>query len=524
MERVFYYSGYRLRVFHWDKNRYVASYAFNPGEEGLENFSKYLNSTENVPARILVDVIEEDFKKETVPHVGSKDRKAILRRNIERQYRGSKDYFFHRVINRESEGRRDDNLLVGVLTSPDILQPWMKVIEDAKIAIIGIWSLPLIAEKLIKKINSDDDNILLVSQQVPSNLRQSFFKKGEFQSSRSAVVNLEETPLAEYISDEVEQTIRFLANQRYIGFDEKLAVHIICRHSDIDKIKKICQDSLLRSFTYHSLEELQQQAGCGDITREYSNGLYSYICKKQIIPQGHYGPSSMFRYYYQYLTSKLLYASSFILAIASIIFMLSYIADARIMEQEIQVINQHAAAVEKEYQRKLQKLETKLAETEAMKSSVLLSEKIIKSRLVSPQNFMVDISRVFTLSGMNDTEITEINWRSTQAEKINETGSQSAGKLNYGSAEEIRQIANIRGYIRVSDSGLKKSVKKITSIIDAFKSHGMIKQVIVSKMPLDMRSKNSLENEGGTDVDKSSARDADKGEFELRLLMNGRKA
>jgi len=524
VNRVFYYSGYRLRVFHWDKDRYIASYAFNPGEDGLENFVKYLNSTENTPVRILVDVIEEDFKKEIVPHVGAKDRQAILRRNISRQYRNSGNYFCHRVIGREAEGRRDDNVLVGVLTNPDILQPWMKAIEDAEIAVTGIWSLPLIAEKLIKKINSEDENILLVSQQVPSNLRQSFFKKGKFQSSRSAVVNLEDAPLAEYISDEVEQTIRFLANQRYIGFDEKLSVHIICRHSDIDKIKQICHNSPLRSFTYHSLEELQQKVGCEDITREYSNGLYSYICKQQIIPKGQYGPASLFKYYYQYLTSKLLYASSFVLVAASIISMLSYIADGRMMEQEIQIINQHATAIENEYQKKLQKLEVKLEKTEAMKSSVLLADKIIKSQLISPQNFMVDISRVFTLSGMNDTEITAIDWRSTQVEKIAEIKNQSDNKINYGSPAEIKQTAIIRGYIRVSDSSLKDSVKKITSIIDAFKSHKMVRQVIVNKMPLDMRSKNSLEDEGGTNVDKSSAKDADKGEFELRLLMNGRKA
>jgi len=524
VNRVFYYSGYRLRVFHWDKDRYVTSYAFNPGEDGLDKFIQYLNSTENTPVRILVDVIEEDFKKEIVPHVGSKDRQALLRRNIERQYRTSGDYFYHRKTGRQAEGRRDDNLLVGVLTNPDILQPWMKAIEDSKTAVTGIWSLPLITEKLIRRIDKEDENILLVSQQVPSNLRQSYFKKGEFQSSRSAVVNLEDTPLGEYISDEVEQTIRFLANQRFIGFDEKLAVHVICRHSDIDKIKQICQDSSLRSFTYHSLEDLQQEVGCSDITREYSNGLYSYICKKQIIPKGHYGPARLFKYYYQYLTSKALYASSFMLVIASIIFMLSSIIDVQIMQQEIHVINKQTTAMENTYERELQKLEPELEKTEMMKSSVLLSDKIIKSRLITPQNFMVDISRVFTLSGMNDTEITGIDWRSTQEEKITEASNQKDQKINYGSSTEIMQTAVIRGYIRISDTNLKASVKKITSIIDAFKNHKMVKQVIISKMPLDMRSKNSLENEGGTRVEESSVRDAEKGRFELHLLMKGRQA
>ncbi|MCW9012527.1 MAG: hypothetical protein OQL06_01995 [Gammaproteobacteria bacterium] len=502
----------------------MASFAFDPGDDGLQKFVEYLNATENTPVRILVDVIEEDFRKETVPHLGAKDRKAVLNRLMERHYRKSVDFYYHRVIGRETAGRRDDNLLVGVLTNPDILQPWMKAIEDAQTAVVGIWSLPLISEKLVKKIARDDKNVLLVSQQVPSNLRQSYFKNGEFQSSRSAVVNLEDTPLGEYISDEVEQTIRFLANQRFIGFDEKLSVHVICRDADIEKIQQFCEDSPLRTYIYHSLNKLQQEFGCTDVTEDYSNGLYSFICNKQIIPKGHYGPVSLFRYFYQHLVSKAMYASSLILLIASILVMLSYISDAQIMEAETDIINKQTVVMENSYTKELEKLEPRLEKTEAMKSSVLLNNKIIKSRVISPQNFMVDISRLFTLSGMNDTQITEIDWQHTQTNELNERPGQTRQAVNYGSTDVIKQRAVVRGFIRISDSSLKDTVNKINSIVAAFENHKMVEQVEITKMPIDTRSKNSLENESGTRVEESTATDSEKGRFELRLIMKGRQA
>ena len=509
-------------MFHWDNDRYIDSFAFDPGEDGLEKFVEYLNSTENTPVRILVDVIEEDFRKETVPHVGASDRKAVLGRLIERHYRKSRDYFYHRITGRESGGRRDDNLLVTVLTNPDILQPWMKAIEDANTVVMGIWSLPLISEKLIKKISTEDDNVLLVSQQVPSNLRQSYFKNGVFQSSRSAVVNLEDSPLGEYISDEVEQTIRFLANQRFIGFDEKLSVHVICRESDIEKIKQFCSDSPLRTFTYHSLADLQDQVGCADITEDFSNGLYSYVCKKQILPKGHYGPGSLFRNFYQYLVSKTLVASSVIMVVIALLVMLSYVSESRIMVAETELINKQAVVMENSYTKELQALEPRLQKTQAMKSTVLLTDKINREKRLSPQNFMVDISRVLTLSGMHDTEITEVDWRTTQSNQINTSARGVEETINYALNVEIKQLAIIRGFIRVSDSSLTDSVAKIDSLVEAFKNHKMVDQVVVVKMPLDTRSKNSIENEGGARVEDSKVTDTERGKFELRLLMKGR--
>lgn len=295
MKRIFYYSGYRLTIFHWKNEKCVATYVFNPGEEGLDKFRTYLHATVNTPVRILVDLIEEDFNKETIPHVGPADRKSIVSRLVDRQYRKSKDYVHYKVVDREQSGRKDDILLYSVLSNPEILEPWIKPMQEAGTAISGIWSLPLLTNKLFNKIESKTNNILLVSQQVPSNLRQTFLKDGAFESSRSAVVNLDDASIGEYISTEVEQTIRFLSNQRHIGFDEKIEIHIICRDEDLTNIQSHCIDSSLRTFHYHNLAEIDSKLGCDtqsanqiiehpqkqtvDQPLEYSNGIL-LICMR----------------------------------------------------------------------------------------------------------------------------------------------------------------------------------------------------------------------------------------------------
>ena len=115
MKRLFHFTGYRLRVLHWKGKQLVGTSSFEPTERGLNKFRSYLLETENIPGKFLVDVIEEDFRNEKIPHVGSKDRKAVIARLVDRFYRSSQEYCYSEVIGREKSGRyRDSKLFIKV--------------------------------------------------------------------------------------------------------------------------------------------------------------------------------------------------------------------------------------------------------------------------------------------------------------------------------------------------------------------------------------------------------------------------
>ena len=83
MKRLFYFTGYRLSVLYWKGKELVGSSSFEPTKSGLDNFRNYLLQTENISGMFLVDVIEEVFRNEKIPHVSSKDRRAVISRLID---------------------------------------------------------------------------------------------------------------------------------------------------------------------------------------------------------------------------------------------------------------------------------------------------------------------------------------------------------------------------------------------------------------------------------------------------------
>ena len=96
MERIFYFSGYRMTVFDWDEKTLISSRDFLPNTAGFADFEYLLQQSIKMPARLLVDMIEEDFRRETIPHVNLFDRKGLINRLIDKHYRDASTHRWRR--------------------------------------------------------------------------------------------------------------------------------------------------------------------------------------------------------------------------------------------------------------------------------------------------------------------------------------------------------------------------------------------------------------------------------------------
>jgi hypothetical protein len=101
----------------WSGHKLASSVYFEPDDQGLDLFSAYLRSFRNEPVRLLVDLIEEEFRQIKIPWLRGSDRSAILKRNYAKYFRNS-EYKFAISQSVEKKTRKEERLLLIGLTHP----------------------------------------------------------------------------------------------------------------------------------------------------------------------------------------------------------------------------------------------------------------------------------------------------------------------------------------------------------------------------------------------------------------------
>ncbi|MFX4226730.1 MAG: hypothetical protein ACFHHU_02180 [Porticoccaceae bacterium] len=134
-----------VQILTWDKGVLNHNAVFSADEHSFDVFGRFLDSHIDFPVIIVADVIEESFRYDSIAHVSSNDRKAILNRKLEYLFRDTV-YRTAKVVEREATGRRDDKVLLSALTKPDQLEPWVKLIVERNMAIQAITSAAYVIE------------------------------------------------------------------------------------------------------------------------------------------------------------------------------------------------------------------------------------------------------------------------------------------------------------------------------------------------------------------------------------------
>lgn len=228
---------------------------------GAEEFQRYLATLRHVPTHLFTDLGEEDFRLDTVPHVGAGDRDQIFNRRLAQIYR-STPFRYARPQGREPEGRRDDRVLYTAITNPDVLRPWLDSIERLQVPLEGIYSAAVFSSVLLEELDLEFPHALLVTFSPGQALRQTYFREGEFKFSRLTPLDPEEgQTLGGIVAEETTRTWQYLDSLRHFASEDRLEVCVVVHASDRREIEPALRGFAQIQYRILDIEQVATKLG-----------------------------------------------------------------------------------------------------------------------------------------------------------------------------------------------------------------------------------------------------------------------
>ena len=232
----------------------VTQREFIDSPDGRESFAAFLQALK-CPAYLLTDLIEEDFRHETVPHLSGRSRSALLQRKFEQFYR---DTPFRQAIllQRQKTGRRDDDTLFSALTNPSLIKPWLDILLAQQTPLAGIYSVPQISAPLVK--DHPAEHLLLISWEKSAGLRQTYFSKHRLQISRLTPVNADLT-FQQAVVSELTRTYQYLKSLSLLPSGQTLDVRLLGHSHDLIELQLELPRSADMRYDFVNLADLARQ-------------------------------------------------------------------------------------------------------------------------------------------------------------------------------------------------------------------------------------------------------------------------
>ncbi|APV49724.1 hypothetical protein BWI17_08535 [Betaproteobacteria bacterium GR16-43] len=241
--------------------RLVARREFAVSGEGMEDFERHLKGLREIPTRVITDLIEEDFRLDTIPHVGFRDREAIISRKLAQIFRGT-PYKYAMPLGREPEGRRDDRVLYTAITNAEVLRPWLEAIERLHVPLAGIHSAAVFSGNLLAALDLVFPQTLLVTFTPGEAVRQTYFRDREIRFSRLTPVDLEPgQTLGSMLAEETTRTWQYLDSLRHFGQDDRLEVCVLVHPKDRPSIEPALRDFAQIQYRLLDIEQVAAKLG-----------------------------------------------------------------------------------------------------------------------------------------------------------------------------------------------------------------------------------------------------------------------
>jgi len=497
-KKFLYLSDNRLAAWQWQGGKLSHTSDFNLDPAGYASFDNHLAQAPGTPIHILIDVIEEDFRNESIPHILGKDRQALVERKLNQLFRGT-TYRHASLQGRETAGRRDDKLLLTGLTNEELLKPWVERIAQRKLPLAGIHSLPLLSQVLAKKLKLLAPHQLLITRQS-TGLRQSYFQEGLLKFSRLTLLASDDMhSMQDTVHRECLRTQQYLNSLRLLPRDQPLDI-ALCGARYLLQLQPEAMSAPLLRYQLFGLEDIFRRIGLKTPDSELTSELLYLNLLGRFHPPQHYASPAQ-RWYDQLrlLRAAILGATAATIAVSSYISLMNF-NQALDDHQQGDNIARETQGLQRQYQTVKSTFPPTPVPAEDMKNAVELVEAAARKD-VMPDPLLGLISQA--LEAAPALRLNQIKW--SVSDKPSEEPAPTQPPVAGGNAsttpnitinrESPYQIAVLDGEI-IPFSDYRSALESVNLFIEVLKKTPVL-QVTPLVMPINTGSQASLKGSAG---------------------------
>lgn len=454
------------------RGKIVTQHEFPDSPDGQENFAEYLK-TVKYPTYLLVDLVEEDFRHETVPHLFGRSRSALLERKFDQFYRGTP---FHQatLLKRQETGRRDDDMLFSALTNPSLIKPWLNIILVQQTPLAGIYSVPQISAPLIG--DHPSKHLLLISWEEFSGLRQTYFSGHRLQISRLTPVNADLT-FQQAVLKELGRTYQYLKSLSLLPSGQILDVRLLGHSQDMIELQMELPRSADMRYDFVHLTDIAKKL---KIDYQFANSNASQIFLHQLAahpPQTHYANADHTHYFTLWRLRHALNLASGTLLFGVLLWSAANLWQSSNNATKTASLKEQAQHTLNETRRITKAFPNTYAPAEDMKTGVSVMRKLSQYSH-TPSEILYPISRV--LDRYPQIELDQLAWQMSAAEPV-------AGNVL---ADVPAQVITIKGHM----SGFANDYRTALNYLERFQQDLSAQGYLVTTLtkPLDVSPHSSI--------------------------------
>lgn len=495
-------------VARWRGNLIRECEVFDNDAGGLAAFREYLASCDYMPATVMVDAVEEDYRFETLPHAFGSDRTQMVNRKLRQHYRNT-PYLTSWLLGRDTSKRRDDRYLFSALTNPELIDEWLKALVARGLPVAGVYLLPMVSAALPQKLDLKASNLLVVGQHT-GGLRLTFFRDRQFRLSRlTRSDGGKSSDRARYVGEEVSNTRLYLHALRTMTLDEQLTVLLLDQRDDLVEVTaEVARDNPSLDCVRLGRRELATRLGLAESLLDVS----PYVIYLQLLgsktPQSNLAPVNVTLGHKRYQARRGIYAASAAIALTAVVWTGADLLKTLEQSGEEQLAARETAQLSAQYLEITRQFPEAPASAENLKRTVEIARKL-REGTRTPLAMMAVVSRA--LEPSRTIVIREFGWKyGTTAIEAGNQGTRTAeaaapavpvfNPLAPATSALVRkQSGLIQGELRPFRGDYRAAIDIINGFAERIEKDPSVAEVRVVKLPLDVNptlqlSGNTLDN------------------------------